>query len=276
MDASGLPLAQAGGSILPVEVIAQSRLDYAQGLYEACLVRSDRSPHTAYSAKASTWFFTLQGAIQHSQQVGCDMAPEDWTQVIALAMKRASIAWVPGSFRMNITSKQLIRLVGDVDRNPRSGQYQSLKRKAMGTLEAPGGQAPRYTRQVDFGQSVPFQQLPPKVVEGFEKVRRNTKDKAVQAHYMLAENLLISCMEKPEGSLLLMLALTITAPSEKVHLTQAKEFTLLPQKRQDASISATTLITKMLWFLYPARFAKEDREGLAGKLQMAKKMGRCF
>ncbi|KAF4429574.1 hypothetical protein F53441_14011 [Fusarium austroafricanum] len=128
---------------------------------------------------------------------------------------------------------------------------------------------------INFGSSIPFTEIPSCIEEGMELIRDlyATNRPRVLAHYENSRACLEQALGDPLCDLLLMIVLTFTSSTVTPALPPYKTSFEGGPKR-DPRLLAITLMTKMLWFLYPQYFPwQDDDDKMLGIPGMTKQMG---
>jgi hypothetical protein len=128
---------------------------------------------------------------------------------------------------------------------------------------------------INFGSSIPFTEIPPCIERGMELTRdlyATTRPK-VLAHYENARDYLEQALGDPLCDLLLMIVLTFASSTVTPALPPYKtSFEAGPKRNRQ--LLAVTLMTKMLWFLYPQCFPwQNNNDKMLGIPEMTKQMG---
>lgn len=128
---------------------------------------------------------------------------------------------------------------------------------------------------INFGSSIPFTEIPYCIRRGMELTRGlyATSRPKISAHYENARDCLAQALGVPLCDLLLMIVLTFTSSTVAPALPPYKTSFEAGPKR-DRQLLAVTLMTKMLWFLYPQCFPwQDDNDKMLGIPEMTKQMG---
>ncbi|KAF9775753.1 hypothetical protein IL306_006119 [Fusarium sp. DS 682] len=128
---------------------------------------------------------------------------------------------------------------------------------------------------INFGSSIPFTEIPSCIEEGMELIRDlyATNRPRVLAHYENSRACLEQALGDPLCDLLLMIVLTFTSSTVTPALPPYRTSFEGGPKR-DPRLLAITLMTKMLWFLYPQYFPwQDDDDKMLGIPGMTKQMG---
>ncbi|KAL5603551.1 hypothetical protein FOVSG1_006301 [Fusarium oxysporum f. sp. vasinfectum] len=127
---------------------------------------------------------------------------------------------------------------------------------------------------INFGSSIPFTEIPSCIEKGMELTRNLYASRPkVLAHYENARDCLEQALGDPLCDLLLMIVLTFTSSTVAPALPPYRaSFEAGPSR--DRQLLAVTLMTKMLWFLYPHCFPwQNDDDKMLGIPEMTKQMG---
>jgi hypothetical protein len=251
---------------------SKTRRDLARELYEYC-TRPAHSPIQPFCSLHATWLSILQAAITSTQ--GVDPPNTDyWIGALSSAMLSNQIECTPGVYKSRISHRRIIRLVGQ---SPPPAALQarpgSLKRAAIEAhLQS---QNPPKKARIKFNCPIPFRRIPPLIEQGFkhqEQYLKGSNDQ-ILGHYQLARHCLEACLGDPMCDLMLMLALTLASSSETPTIKpQSRLFTVGPHK--DPAMLASTLVTRMLWYLRPESFPwTENRGAVLSIPEMTKKIG---
>ncbi|KAL0938270.1 uncharacterized protein CTRU02_204880 [Colletotrichum truncatum] len=259
-----------GGKRVAVTVSGQrARQDFVS---EMVRVVGSEKGRDAFSAKNATWPLTLHFAIANSRksQGGIDLGM--WVGAVLSCLVVSGIEWVPDSVRGRFTSRSVVRLGGAAIPEPvPSGPPGSLRREAQDTeirhnrvLRQRAQRQEQHGARIDFGCPVPFTNIPNLILSGFEKAKAmfsNKGDSKVLEHYQLAINCLAENIDDYRCQLMLMITLTICSSSETPEVAlKANKFTIA-DKRKDPGQLALVMVTRMMWFLYPASFPWAKNSG---------------
>ncbi|KAH8656765.1 hypothetical protein BGZ61DRAFT_486537 [Ilyonectria robusta] len=132
------------------------------------------------------------------------------------------------------------------------------------------------TFSIDFGCPFPFTEIPRTIEEGLDFTRRlyASGDQKILAHYETARDCLEQALGDPLCDLLLMIVLTFASSTVTPTLPQNKT-SFEPGPPKHRGLLAVTLMTRMLWFLYPQWFPWEWDGGMILRVpEMMKKMGK--
>lgn len=264
-------------------IIERARYDVADELYRACQ-QTKPGAGAALCSKNATWFACLREAVRHTRE--SDMPARDWINGLHTAMAAAGIDWAPGRHRGRLSSRHIVRLVGqrsEVTGKAIKARPGSLKRAAIEASElmAQEEQSPKRPRRrtVTFGEDIPFARLPRLLQEAFEKVDKlfEKGHQGVRAHYQIARHCLLRQLETPACNLLLLLVLTVASSTVTPQVALGEDSFSAAPKRKDPLVLAATMVTRMLWFLHPSAFPwdKDDR-GVLRVAEMTKKIGMYF
>ncbi|KAF5491426.1 hypothetical protein CGCA056_v015043 [Colletotrichum aenigma] len=166
----------------------------------------------------------------------------DHLQAAITSGNQASNGLKPDEGPLNVNNRRSLR---------RAAQEAQIKHE-----KAAHDRALRQTRRtINFGCSFPLTDVPSLITDGFLKAKAifsNKGDIQVLDHYQLAINVLYSNIEDPLCCLMLMITLT----------------------RKDPAQLALVMVTRMMWFLYPASFPwKKGSSGTAYDVaEMTKKI----
>jgi hypothetical protein len=201
---------------------------------------------------------------------------EQWISALSISMLSNKIECIPGSHLARITVKKIIRLVGSAQSNyifPT--QLNILKRLA--TDPAEGDRRQNRRQRISFGCPVPFTTIPALVELGFQKNDKmfggDRGDPKILEHYHVARMTLEQCLGDPVCDVMLMMALTLASSSVTPAVSiKTKDFCKGAQK--DPALFAANLVTRMLWFLCPTQFPKDEDDGMVLCIaEMTKKIG---
>jgi hypothetical protein len=251
----------------------KTRRDFANELYHSCIQEKPRVSQ-AYSTQHSTWFSVLQAVFRSTDKQYLN--EEQWISALSTSMLSNKIECLPGSHLAHITVKRVIRLVGSAQPNAEfPTRTNLLKRPATDLVEGDRRQIKK--QKIDFGCPVPFITIPPLVELGFKKNDKifggpNGHPKILE-HYHVARMTLEQCLGDPVCDVMLMMALTLASSSVTPAISvKAKDFCKGAQK--DPALFAANLVTRMLWFLCPTKFPKDEDEGMILCIaEMTKKIG---
>ncbi|KLP14862.1 Uncharacterized protein LW94_6637 [Fusarium fujikuroi] len=132
------------------------------------------------------------------------------------------------------------------------------------------------TSSIDFGCPIPFTEIPRIIEEGLDFTRQlyASGNKKILAHYEHACDCLERALKDPLCDLLLMIVLTFTSSTDIPKLPQNKN-NFEPGPGRNRQLLALTLMTRMLWFLYPQYFPWDRDDGMVLRIpEMMKRMGK--
>ncbi|EXM14330.1 hypothetical protein RAB80_016449 [Fusarium oxysporum f. sp. vasinfectum] len=130
------------------------------------------------------------------------------------------------------------------------------------------------TSSIDFGCPVPFTEIPRIIEEGLDFTRQlyASGNQKLLAHYEHARDCLEQALKDPLCDLLLMIVLTFTSSTHIPKLPQNKN-NFEPGPEKNSQLLAVTLMTRMLWFLYPQCFPWDRDDGMILRIpEMMKRM----
>ncbi|RKK87314.1 hypothetical protein BFJ68_g17067 [Fusarium oxysporum] len=159
-----------------------------------------------------------------------------------------------------------------------SGFPMSLQPESTAEAEAVPDTSEMGTRSssIDFGCPVPFTEIPQIIEEGLDFTRQlyASGNQKLLTHYEHARDCLEQALKDPLCDLLLMIVLTFTSSTHIPKLPQNKN-NFEPGPEKNSQLLAVTLMTRMLWFLYPQFFPWDRDDGMILRIpEMMKKMGK--
>ncbi|KAF5482970.1 hypothetical protein CGCA056_v003941 [Colletotrichum aenigma] len=271
----------SGGSRIKITLSrTRTRHDFATQLLRVVSTEKGRAASAPVNA---TWPDHLQAAITSGNQASNGLKPDEWVSVIASRLLAAGVEWVPDAVKGRLTSTTVVSLCGrEVAHVVVTGPPGSLRRAAQEAQikheKAAHDRALRQTRRtINFGCSFPFTDVPSLITDGFLKAKAifsNKGDIQVLDHYQLAINVLYSNIEDPLCCLMLMITLTVCSSSETPEVAPGSRKFGTAAKRKDPAQLALVMVTRMMWFLYPASFPwKKGSSGTAYDVaEMTKKI----
>lgn len=248
----------------------KSRQDLAEEVYSGCVL-NDTSGKRALASLHSTWFVILH-AVLSCTDLGT-VSRKQWVEALSAALTANHIECVPGTFKARLAYRHVVMVIGfSLPARAISARPGSLKRAAI-EAECRAGQAPKRQR-INLGSEIPFTRIPTIVANGFkaqEKLFASGNQKILE-HYHVARNCLERNLGDPLCDVLLMLALTLSASS--VTPTVAPKSRIFEEgARKDSGVFAASLVTRMLWFLYPRAFPWDEDDGVVLRVsEMTKKL----
>ncbi|KAF4473979.1 hypothetical protein CGGC5_v017266 [Colletotrichum fructicola Nara gc5] len=254
-------LTPGGSRLMMAESKTRTRRDYAAELVRAITTGKGRA---AVAPVHSTWPDRLQVAIASG-----GLSNDEWVTMLDKPTGR-------------LTSTTIVCLHGRCMRTVVTGPPGSLRRAAQEAQirheNALHNQALRRKRRaIHFGDSFPFTNVPSLITDGFLKAKAtfsNKGDLRVLDHYQLAINILSSNIDDPLCCLMLMITLTVCSSSETPEVAPGSREFGTAAKRKDPAQLALVMVTRMMWFLYPASFPwKKGSSGTAYDVaEMTKKI----
>ncbi|KAG6125432.1 hypothetical protein E4U38_007652 [Claviceps purpurea] len=256
------------------EETKRTRHDHAHHLIHS--VREGKAG--AHACKASTWPKTLHNILLkwchvHARYQG-DRAVDDcepmWALMLISSMQTLGIEWVPGSANGRIVSTAIVELQNDksaaqrIQRIPLAQvgtsehlvEVSQIRRES--TLQMQAAANHEVSSFIDFRCRYPFKEIPPLIQRGFDNPF--SLDEQIRAHYELARLTLSANIAHPSCQLMLMLILTICSSTETPQVCpNHRHFSAPPGPHKDDAQLAVVLATRMLWFLFPNNFPKEDQ-----------------
>ncbi|KAH7117376.1 hypothetical protein EDB81DRAFT_848235 [Dactylonectria macrodidyma] len=149
--------------------------------------------------------------------------------------------------------------------------------EAEAETETDAAETKLQTLSINFGYPIPFTEIPRTIEEGLEFTQQlyASANQKVLAHYENARGCLEQALGDPLCDLLLMIVLTFTSSTVTPTLPQNKN-SFKPGPRRHRQLLAVTLMTRMLWFLYPQCFPWDRDDGMILRVpEMMKKMGKA-
>lgn len=219
MDRNILPLLKEHRTALGATSVAeQARQDYAQQLLDTCREEGpDRGSNghsqqeRALTSANGTWLPIIRAAILHSREGRISRLAFAWFDAIWSVLCTVRIDWVPGTHAGKVTSKHILRLVGNKETSMASKTLSmssgSLKRQAA-VAELPEqawGTKHRRRREIHFGSEFPFRSIPEVIRQGFEDIYSERGSDPVSNHYQLAQNWLVKRLDDNDFRIQLML-----------------------------------------------------------------------
>ncbi|KAJ0348239.1 hypothetical protein COL154_013776 [Colletotrichum chrysophilum] len=261
--------------------MTRTRHDFATELLRVVSTEKGRAASAPVNA---TWPDHLQAAMTSSNQASNGLKPDEWVSVLAGRLLAAGVEWVPDAVRGRLTSTTVVSLRGrEVAHAVVTGPPGSLRRAAQEAQikheKAAHDRALRQTRRtISFGCGFPFTDVPSLITDGFLKAKAifsNKGDLRVLDHYQLAINCLSNNIDDPLCCLMLMITLTVCSSSETPEVAPGSREFGTAAKRKDPAQLALVMVTRMMWFLYPASFPwKKGSSGTAYDVaEMTKKIG---
>ncbi|KAK1837395.1 hypothetical protein CCHR01_19984 [Colletotrichum chrysophilum] len=174
----------------------------------------------------------------------------------------AGVEWAPDAVKGRLTSTTIVCLHGRCIRAVVTGPPGSLRRAAQeAQIRHENALYDRALRQkrraISFGDSFPFTDVPGLITDGFLQAKATFSSKGdtrVLDHYQLAMNILSSNIDDPLCCLMLMITLTVCSSSETPEVAPGSREFGAAAKRKDPAQLALVMVTRMMWFLYPASF----------------------
>ncbi|KAJ0297236.1 hypothetical protein Brms1b_013626 [Colletotrichum noveboracense] len=271
----------SGGSRITITLSrTRTRHDFATELLRVVSTEKGRAASAPVNA---TWPDHLQAAMTSSNQASNGLKPDEWVSVLAGRLLAAGVEWVPDAVRGRLTSTTVVSLRGrEVAHAVVTGPPGSLRRAAQEAQikheKAAHDRALRQTRRtISFGCGFPFTDVPSLITDGFLKAKAifsNKGDLRVLDHYQLAINCLSNNIDDPLCCLMLMITLTVCSSSETPEVAPGSREFGTAAKRKDPAQLALVMVTRMMWFLYPASFPwKKGSSGTAYDVaEMTKKI----
>ncbi|TQN66280.1 hypothetical protein CSHISOI_09207 [Colletotrichum shisoi] len=240
-------LTPGGLRLMMAELKTRTRRDYAAELVRAITTGKGRA---AVAPVHSTWPDRLQVAIASGGLSNNDR------------LYAAGVEWAPDAVKGRLTSTTIVCLHGRCMRIVVTGLPGLLRRAAQEAQirheNALHNQALRQKRRaIHFGDSFPFTNVPSLITDGFLKAKAtfsNKGDLQVLDYYQLAINILSSNIDDPLCCLMLMITLTVCSSSETPEVAPGSREFGTAAKRKDPAQLALVIVTRMMWFLYPASF----------------------
>ncbi|KAK1837618.1 hypothetical protein CCHR01_19760 [Colletotrichum chrysophilum] len=268
-------LAPGGSRVIMALSRTRTRHDFADEVVHVITTEKGRA---AVAPVHSTWPGRLQAAMASG---GLDSA--EWVSVLAGRLLAAGVEWVPDAVRGRLTSTTVVSLRGrEVAHAAVTGPPGSLRRAAQEAQikheKAAHDRALRQTRRtINFGCSFPFTDVPSLLTDGFLQAKAifsGKGDVRVLDHYQLAMNCLSNNIDDPLCCLMLMITLTVCSSSETPEVAPGSRKFGTAGKRKDPAQLALVMVTRMMWFLYPASFPwKKGSGGMAYDVaEMTKKI----
>jgi hypothetical protein len=248
----------------------KSRQDLAEEMYNACF-RNDEPKRRSLSSLHSTWFVVLH-AVFSCTDLGT-VSQKHWVEALTVALAANRIECMPGSYKARLAHRHVVKLVGfSPPSRAIAARPGSLKRAAI-EAESRALQ-PSKRQKIDLGSEIPFTCIPSIIADGFraqEKILAKGNQKILE-HYHVARNCLERHLGDPLCDVLLMLVLTLSA-SSVTPTVAGKSHSFEEGPRKDPGVFAASLVTRMLWFLYPTAFPWEEDDGMVLRVsEMTKKI----
>jgi len=261
----------------------KTRHDFAQQLYTACM-SPDHKSRIAVTLSKSTWFPFLQQILKNTSPK--DISKSVWIEIIAHAIQKKGIEWIPGTESSHISWKPegFVKLTGQQPLRPQPMARPGTTASAVNELQRRQQElAHQRTRRIDFayfGCSMSFNETPRFLREAFKRSMENIdnsekKDLMVREHYHHALECLGNCIavQHPHCDLMLILALTLASSSETPYADLNKEtFITKIGKNRDKGQFAAAVVMRMLWFLLPDQFPEKNTKTYYGMTVMATKV----
>jgi hypothetical protein len=277
-------LGSATPESVQTKVTQQTTSDLARLIYRNTVTTPDR--HVGLIAPtASEWIDALEGAFSNSP-FPAEISETVWVAILARALHTCRIQWIPGTDRGRMVHTRIIRLQNrELEPPPATAPPGSVKRQVQEAAIATEMHKARKQDVINIGYPIPFQTIPDKIAEGFERSITIIKDPPIKQHYRLARTVLEGFLGRKECDLMLMIALTFAASSELPYA--ADDLRTNPgfivaavgkdNKGKDTQLGAVALIVRMLWVLDPDSFPQTAKQqAVTGALsirEMTKKIG---